>query len=35
LRVISDGGDEVDFETFAYETSKKSIAIMREFINKY
>ena len=32
LRVISDGGDEVDFGTFVKETSKKSINIMLEFI---
>lgn len=35
LRVISDGGDEVDFNTFVKETSKKSIAIMKEFIKLY
>ena len=35
LRVISDGGDEVDFGTFVKETSKKSIEIMRKFINLY
>ena len=35
LRVISDGGDEVDFETFVKETSKKSVNIMHEFIKLY
>lgn len=35
LRVISDGANEVDFSEFVEETSKKSIAIMREFINRY
>ena len=35
LRVISDSGDEVDFTTFVEETSKKSIALMRSFINNY
>lgn len=35
LRVISDGGDEVDFGTFVKETSKKSIEIMRKFVNLY
>ncbi|MBO7289255.1 MAG: 5'-methylthioadenosine/adenosylhomocysteine nucleosidase [Clostridia bacterium] len=35
LRVISDGGDEVDFGTFVKETSKKSIEIMSRFIELY
>lgn len=35
LRVISDGGDEVDFSTFVAQTSKKSINIMCEFIKQY
>lgn len=35
LRVISDGGNEIDFNTFVKETSKKSIDIMHEFIEQY
>lgn len=35
LRVISDGGDEVDFGTFVKETSKKSIEIMSRFVELY
>ncbi len=35
LRVISDGASEIDFETFADEAAKKSIAIMREFVREY
>ena len=35
LRVISDGADEMDFNTFKVEASNKSVEIIKEFVNLY
>lgn len=35
LRVISDGGDGMDFNTFKNKSSEKSIDIMLRFVNEY
>ena len=35
LRTISDGANEMDFETFKFKASEMSIDIMNEFIEKY